>query len=191
MEKAEISPNATHIPFFKSLEQPWSHSFAATVIWSTLIAIAATRSRSLRVGAAMGLAVGSHWLLDLIVHVKDLPIEWGDSPRLGFGLWNHVGTALALETGIVLAAVWLYMRGTHPIRAGVGAAGGVWIFAVVMLLINAANSIVKPPIGSMTGIGLMALASYIVFAIIAGRLERCREPCPATRGAAASATSDR
>ena len=48
-------------------------------------------TRHWQAAALVGAAVASHWLLDLIVHVPDLPLAGNDSPKLGLGLWRHVG----------------------------------------------------------------------------------------------------
>jgi hypothetical protein len=42
-----------------------------------------------RIGIIIGLAVFSHFILDVIVHKRELPMLGQDSPKLGFGLWNH------------------------------------------------------------------------------------------------------
>ena len=48
---------------------------------------------------AEGAAVVSHWFLDVVVHVADLPLAGNDSPKLGLGLWRHLGLSVALATG--------------------------------------------------------------------------------------------
>ena len=69
----------------------------------------------------MGLAVFSHYPLDVLVHLPDLPITGNDSPKLGLGLWNHpVATMVAelLVFGLGLA-VYLALRSKrYPVRAG-------------------------------------------------------------------------
>ena len=56
-------------------DYPWSHSLLMSIVWSLLFAIGYwlfTRNRS---GAVMvGLLVVSHWVIDFISHVPDLPL---------------------------------------------------------------------------------------------------------------------
>jgi hypothetical protein len=50
----------------------------------------------------------SHFFLDALVHVPQLPL-WGESsPKLGFGLWNHMPLELLLETAMAIFAVRIY-----------------------------------------------------------------------------------
>jgi hypothetical protein len=39
-------------------------------------------------GYLLGAAVLSHWLLDLVVHARDLPL-YDNTMKMGFGLWNY------------------------------------------------------------------------------------------------------
>jgi hypothetical protein len=62
----------------------------------------------------IGLVVFSHWLLDFIVHLPDLPLVLNDSPKVGLGLWGSgVGLAasgvlelLLLIFGISIYIIW-------------------------------------------------------------------------------------
>jgi hypothetical protein len=45
----------------------------------------------------LGLAVFSHFLLDLPVHTPDLTIAGDDTAKLGLGLWNNIPLVLALK----------------------------------------------------------------------------------------------
>ena len=65
----------------------------------------------------MGLAVFSHFVLDLIVHVPDLPILGRESPTLGLGLWREMPVALALELLLTAGALAIYLQSAHLARA--------------------------------------------------------------------------
>ncbi|BDH63045.1 hypothetical protein MTP04_31750 [Lysinibacillus sp. PLM2] len=61
----------------------------------------------------LGLVIFSHWLLDLIVHVPNLPIlpgNIGNLPYLGFGLWQYPKACIVLEALIVLIGIIFYVR---------------------------------------------------------------------------------
>jgi hypothetical protein len=100
---------------------PYSHGLAASVIWSLLafgIAWAAlprwTYVERKQAGLAVALAVFSHFVLDWLVHVPDLPLLGNDSLKMGLGLWNTPLFALALETGLVLAGFIYYIITVKP-----------------------------------------------------------------------------
>jgi membrane-bound metal-dependent hydrolase YbcI (DUF457 family) len=67
---------------------PYTHSLLASLLWAGVIYVVSRivppKNRS--VALVMGIAVLSHWFLDLIVHTADLPL-WSDaSTKLGFAL---------------------------------------------------------------------------------------------------------
>lgn len=127
---------------------PWSHGLIASLGWSlaaALVALAATRGRRLA-AFAIGAAVFSHFLLDAIVHVPELPVAGPSSPKLGLGLWNHLPAALALEAALVVVGLVLH--------AGVGTSHtpigryGMPLFAsaiTVMMLAGQAMMVAAPP----------------------------------------------
>lgn len=105
----------THQPEFVF---PYSHGLAAGIAWSAAAGIAALigysgwkRGRS-RAAALVGAAVFSHWLLDALVHVPELPLLDADSTKVGLGLWQSMPVALAVEAAIVMAGLYLFMSGS-------------------------------------------------------------------------------
>jgi hypothetical protein len=76
---------------------PWSHGLFMSLIWAVVFgAIAFLLLRDRRAGVMLGLVVFSHWVLDLIVHLPDLPVFLAGSPMLGLGLWGS-GPGLILS----------------------------------------------------------------------------------------------
>jgi hypothetical protein len=102
---------------------PYSHGLAASIVWSALAATAgwflpAPRApRRSKLAWALALAVFSHFTLDLIVHVPDLPMLGQESAKLGFGLWRDMPAALALELGFAAVALVVYLRRIRLSRA--------------------------------------------------------------------------
>ena len=71
-----------------------------SIIWSVFFGIAIFQVyRDKRTSGILGLVVFSYWILDLIVHLPDLPLFLEGSPNLGFGLW---GSGLGLIASIIL-----------------------------------------------------------------------------------------
>jgi len=67
---------------------PWSHGLFMCLVWSVVAAaIAFIHYRDRRTSTVVGLLVFSHWVLDFIVHVPDLPLLFEGSPLVGLGLW--------------------------------------------------------------------------------------------------------
>ncbi|MFN8486213.1 MAG: hypothetical protein U0350_01395 [Caldilineaceae bacterium] len=101
---------------------PYSHGLLASVLWSLLgfgvvqLLWRTKGAQKWRVGLVIALAVFSHFLLDWIVHAPELPLLGETSPKLGLGLWNHLGLALTLETGLVFVGLALYFQAVKPSR---------------------------------------------------------------------------
>jgi hypothetical protein len=93
---------------------PWSHGLFMSIIWSVIAAaIAYAVYRDRRTVAIVGLVVSSHWALDFIVHLPDLPLFFNGSPKLGFGLWGSgPGLILSgiLEFALLAGGMILYFR---------------------------------------------------------------------------------
>src|SRR5229473_721683 len=71
IERATITPEIT--PGFSLDYIDWSHSLAMAVIWSTLFGALFVR-RGRTVAIVIGVAVFSHFVLDLVVHPADLAL---------------------------------------------------------------------------------------------------------------------
>lgn len=110
------------IQYLTPASVPWSHGLLMSVVWSILAgAIAYLFYRDRRTGIVVGLLVFSHWVLDLIVHLPDLPLLFDGSPLVGFGLWGS-GPGLVisgiLELVLLAGGVAIYMvtRRRKPVR---------------------------------------------------------------------------
>jgi hypothetical protein len=98
---------------------PWSHGLFMSVIWSLLAGLLAARFyRDNRTGVVIGLVVFSHWVIDFITHPMfggppDLFLLFAGSPKVGLGLYSSIapGLVVALEIGLVLVGLIIYLRG--------------------------------------------------------------------------------
>jgi hypothetical protein len=114
IERINIIERYTASTHFELEYMPYSHSLLAAVLWSgaayALFRWVVVKHKT--VAMFVGLAVFSHWVLDLLVHVPDLPL-WADtSVKLGFGLWNYPVVTFTIEAVLLLSALWLYLRST-------------------------------------------------------------------------------
>jgi hypothetical protein len=161
LERVRIEPGATATNPLVFEHYPWSHSLVAVLGWALLIgALHFAARRDARTAIVIGALVASHWLLDLIVHVPDLPIAPG-GPVVGAGLWNHRAAALLLELGLLAAATAIYVRATAP-RDRVGRWGLVgWI--ALLVTIQVGNTFGDPP-PSVAAIAWVGQAQWLLIA---------------------------
>ena len=133
---------------------PWSHSLSMATIWSVGAGrLAASLLGNAVAGAVIGFVVLSHWLLDFVVHVPDLPL-WPGGPRVGLGVWNSIPGTLSVEGALVALCTVLYVRGTRP----VGTAGrwALWSLLAFTGLIWVSQPFSPPPpgVGAIAWVGL-------------------------------------
>src|SRR4029077_4059582 len=141
IEKLRVIKGFTAGSMLDSYFHPYSHSLITAILWSIVAAIA-YRGLCSRLGFAytksaaliVGVAVFSHWILDLIAHPRDLPI-YDNTWKVGFGLWNYRDPEFALEIGLLGAGIMLCLtRNVMPaIRKGAVIAFG---FALVVIQIG-------------------------------------------------------
>jgi len=140
---------------------PYSHSLLATILWSLLagaITFAAVRPWGLsawRAGALVAGAVASHYLLDLLLHVRGLPLAGDGSPRIGLGLWEHVPAAIAVEATVTVAGAWSFLRGAPISRSRA-------VALIVVLLLLMAMTIAGETAGEApANVRALAVVSWI------------------------------
>jgi hypothetical protein len=174
IERMNIVENFTQSTHFELEYMPFTHGLLASAIWA-VAAYAVFRRvvvRKRSVAVVVALAVFSHWLLDLPVHTPDLPL-WSDaSPKLGFGLWNNAVATYLLEAGLLLFALWVYMRSTKATTA-IGKYG-MPVFIGILLLVNVSNIFGPLMVDSKIGLSMFVLSSYFLFAAVAFWLDRKR-----------------
>lgn len=93
--------------------RPAHAEWEAAVVWSCVGALVyqfVVRPSHRRAGVIVGLAVLSHWILDLVVHVPDLAL-YDNSANVGFGLWNAPRLVFGLEAALFLGGIALCLRG--------------------------------------------------------------------------------
>jgi hypothetical protein len=174
-EHVRILPGDNPLLMFQFYDYPITHSLVGVLAWS--LAAAAlyyswpTRDTSRHWQAALlvGAAVASHWVVDLLVHLPDLPIAGNDSPKLGLGLWNHLGLSIAVELVLLAAGAVVYIRGgsrRHPVRG--------WRLGVVLLLLIGvyAASLLGPPPPSVTAIGLSDVGFLLLMGLLGAWADR-------------------
>lgn len=178
-ERVRIDPGYTGVTPLEFVEYPISHSLVGMTAWALVGAAIyyswPTRdtSRHWQAAALVGAAILSHFLLDLIVHVPDLPVSGSDSPRLGLGLWNQPLLTLLLELATLAAGVAVYVAYRsirHPVRPG-RLASLVLVLVAVYLM-----SFFGPPPPSVAAIAITDLVGLLVLVAFAAWVDRRATP---------------
>jgi len=140
IERASPNPFLT----LDFLSYPWSHGLAMELVAGAAVCALYFALTRYRAGAiVVGLLVPSHWALDVIVHVPDLPLYPGGTARFGFGLWRNPMATVMLELLVYFAGVWVYARTTRA-RDRIGRYG-LWSLVVFLLALYAASFGPPPP----------------------------------------------
>jgi hypothetical protein len=104
VEKVRIKPGFTATNDLDLYFMPFSHGLLTALGWSLIVGLGflfLVPGVSVSGAVLAGAVCFSHWLLDLIVHVPDLPLV-GDRYKVGFGLWRNRLAALILELAVLI-----------------------------------------------------------------------------------------
>jgi hypothetical protein len=170
-ESVRIQAGATAFTPLVFESYPWSHSLLMVALWGTLVMVVATAlTGDLKVGGVLGALVVSHWGLDAIVHVPDLPL-WPEGPVVGVGLWSSVAATFAVEGALLVIGLLLYVSVTRPKRRS----GTIALAALVALAVVIwASGPFAPPPPSASAIAGAGLALWL-FVPWAHAIDRGRE----------------
>jgi hypothetical protein len=177
IEHARIVHGFTESNSLDLYDMPYSHSLVATFVWAVVFAFLWGTLRPERCGEALliGLAVASHFVLDLVVHVPDLPVAGTHGTLWGLGLWHHRELAMLVECAIFVVAAVLWSQG----RENRGARDALVPGAMTAFL-AASYYVPAPP--TPASMAVTGLATYAACAFAAWWLE-ARRPSrgPGTR----------
>ena len=165
VEHARIVPGFAAMSVLDLYDMPWTHSLAMALVWSVIFALLARLVLQIRSALALALlaaTVFSHWLLDLVVHLEDLPL-WPGGPKYGFGAWRDPALTIALEFGALALGSGLYLVSTR--KAGRFGLAGPALFFLLCTCAFAFNAVSPPP--AIETAAASALVVYSVFALLA------------------------
>jgi hypothetical protein len=167
LEKVRINPDNPLQKFVVFEKYPYSHSLILTNVWSLLIggAIAAVLNNPL-VLPVFVLGSASHWMLDTVVHIKDLPIlGFNGDRKVGAGLWNRGPLAFVVEYGFYIIVTAFVLSGLALVYA--------LVLGTIFQMINLPSFISsnrKNMAKSSNGYAGLALVGFGLFTIIASIL---------------------
>jgi hypothetical protein len=177
VEHVRIAPGITAATPLEFISYPYSHSLLMLALFGALFGWCCTRGpiapgASAASGGVLMALVMSHWVLDVVTHIPDMPLYPG-GPRFGLGLWTSVPGTLVTETVMFGVGVWIYWRATKPRDAiGKWAFAGVTAFLFVGFIANANGT--PPP--SVTALWITALSLGALTLWLAWFADRHRQP---------------
>jgi hypothetical protein len=173
VEKVRIVPGFTEGSPLDLYFMPYTHGLPGAAILSFVfgaLALLFVRERRVAVVAVVAGAVFSHWLLDLVVHVPDLPLL-GDSDKVGFGLWRWMWISLPLELATMIGGAILYARFV-PSKTRFGDIA-LWVFVAAMAAVELYAMFGPAPV-SPAAEAQTALFAYGLLALLAGLVDWSR-----------------
>ena len=183
VEKVRIVPGFTQASDLDLYYMPYTHGLIGALALSVLLGLLGlvfVREKRAIAFAAIAAAAFSHWLLDLLVHVPDLPLL-DNSMKVGFGLWRWLWISLPLELAFLIGGAVIYARAT-PSKTRFGDAG-LWLFVAAMAAVEVYAAFGPAP-ASPADEAKTALLAYSVLALLAGLVDWSRGTAKTKRLAA-------
>ena len=170
IEVVKITPGITVMTPLEFVSYPYSHSLVMLMVWGFLFALGyhIARKGPVKAAVVLGVLVVSHWFLDVVMHLPDMPLTpAAGSPRYGFALWNSREGTLAIELLLFGVGIFLYLRSTRA-RDRIGTYG-LWALVLLLLFFYAGSTFGPPPPsvevvgwgGIIGGLILIALATWV------------------------------
>jgi hypothetical protein len=175
IEKLRVIKGFTAGSMLDSYFHPYSHSLITAIAWSALAALVykplcSWLGYAYKKSAAsiVGVAVFSHWILDLIAHPRDLAI-YDNTWKVGFGLWNYRNPEFALEIALLAGGIILYLaRNVMPASRKVAAIG----FGVGLTIIQIGDTYVPREALTDKATAMGVWIFYTLFVVVAFFLEK-------------------
>ena len=172
VEKVKIVPGFTEASPLDLYYMPYTHGLIGSLVLSALLGVIVAlfyRANRRAVFLIVAAAVFSHWILDLVVHMPDMPL-WDNSMKVGFGLWRWKWISVPLEITVLVIGAWFYANYV-PAKKG----GDIWLWIFVIALAGAEfYNIYAPPPASDKAMAITALAAYCALALLAGFVDLTR-----------------
>jgi hypothetical protein len=166
IEKLRITPGITAANALDLYYMPYTHGLIGALALSALFGAAsatALKTNRTKVFWITGAAVFSHWLLDLVVHIPDMPLI-GDTMKVGFGLWNFPYLSLPLELVTLWAGAVVYAR-RFPAARRLGDIA-LWGFVGILTIVELVGSFGMTPATPLDE-AHTALGFYLGLALLA------------------------
>jgi hypothetical protein len=172
VETVRIIPDAKGFLALELSDMPYTHALIPfTLLWMGVAALATKAGPRMRhqpwAWATVAAVVGSHWVLDFVVHREDLLLLYPGATKVGLSLWRMPVVAFLAEAAFFAGTLAWYgayakKHGRPPKR--------LIIFAVVWIVVLAGFAF-GPPLPSATLLGVASLGLYALTIYWASKLE--------------------
>src|SRR5215472_9072325 len=175
LERWRMVPGGRGIASVELYDIGLSHSLAMDALWGCLLAGLYIWLRRDGAGALiLFMAVVSHWFLDFIAHRPDMQLLPGGTSVYGLGLWTSLPWTLAVEGGLWVASLIVYVRVTSA-----RSRAGVFIFWLVVAVLTASwisNFTVSAPPAAQSPVSgsIVALCFFSLMVAWAFWMDRLR-----------------
>lgn len=169
VEHLQVTHGTTPLLNLVFTAYPYSHSLLTQFVLGAFLGIAYfVATRRWREALIVGLLVPSHWLLDWLVHVPDLPLTPGDADRHGLGIWQSLPLTLTCEFTLLGGGLALYLTLTRARdRIGRWALAGMIAFLVLVYVCSLFGG--PPPSAEMVAWSALLLWLMPLWAYCADR----------------------
>ena len=135
VEQTTITPGEA--PGFRLDFIDWSHSMAMSALWAVVFGLMFLR-RGKIVALWCGLAVFSHFVLDVLMHPRDLALWPHSTTHVGLGFWTRwpIGWWFFEFGFIAICSAYYAMRAR---RVG-GFGGRAWAVILIVIALHIFNS---------------------------------------------------
>ena len=159
MEKASVEAGVAGNIKYSFL--PYAHSLVVSSLISAVVGIVLAVFLTPLAGLLFIACSASHWFLDTIVHLRDLPVlGFGHDKKVGFGLWRYKRAALIFEFGFYAVAALLLV----PLYSALLLLVLGLVFTLPFAGSGSGNSTSKMSIGVYA---TMSLIGFVIFALVA------------------------
>ncbi len=163
VEEAELNPDSPLQKDVRFTSYPYSHSLVVSFVISCIAGLVIASIINPIAGAVFVIASVSHWFLDAVVHLRDLPITgFRNGRKVGLGLWNRPKMTFAIEFIFYALVVLLAMPTAYiPPLLVLGAAAH---------LLNASSvfGLTKTnPFKSIKPYAIFCIIGFVMFSLIA------------------------
>ena len=171
IEQVVIVPDKTAVTPLDFVSYPYSHSLLTLVTWGALFGgLYFARTKNSRGAVILAALVVSHWVLDWLTHLPDMPL-WPGGPKYGLAMWKSLPLTLVVELTMFAVGVAIYARSTRAKdRQGTW---GFWILILILLAAYLGSSFSGAP-PSVKALWITAMLGTLVTLALAWWVDRHR-----------------
>lgn len=171
-----LNVEQVHVPrdfsrlHYLTFEFPYSHGLLGSCVCSFgVYFLSLLLLKRKKAALALALGVFSHFLLDLVVHIPELPLVGEHSDKVGLGLCNHMVASVVLEICLTAIGLFLYQLTV----SGNGAKNfGMIIYMVIGAIFFSSSQFLSPAPTSVKTLAEASILLIFAFVFVAFLLDR-------------------